>query len=140
MAAPLDLAAPPATLNRPDLDSVDQIAEMVRRFYRDVNTDELLGPIFNDVAQVDWDVHIPKLTAFWARVLLDLDGYHGNPFGRHAAVHTVSPLRPAHFERWLKLFDATLNDGWSGPATERARAMAHNVARVHTTQLGVTGV
>ncbi|MFV0525304.1 MAG: group III truncated hemoglobin [Acidimicrobiales bacterium] len=140
MVAPLDFAAPQPTLDRPDLDSTDQIAEMVRRFYRDVDTDDLLGPIFNDVAEVDWDTHLPKLTAFWARALLGHDGYHGNPFGRHAAVHSVSPLEPVHFERWLKLFDATLDGGWSGPATERARALAHNVARVHSTQLGVTGV
>src|SRR5690606_40718107 len=53
-----------------DLDDRVEIAEMVRRFYADVAQDDLLGPMFNDVAQVDWSAHLPKLTAFWCRALL----------------------------------------------------------------------
>ena len=68
----------------PDLDTVEEISDMVHRFYRDVNADDLLGPVFNDIAHVDWTTHLPKLTAFWARALLGIDGYRGNPFARHA--------------------------------------------------------
>ena len=57
-----------------DLDSPEEIAEMVRRFYADVAMDDLLGPMFNDVARVDWSEHLPKLTAFWCRALLGLPG------------------------------------------------------------------
>ena len=46
----------PATPTR-DLDDPDEIAEMVRRFYQDVAQDELLGPMFEEVAQVDWSAH-----------------------------------------------------------------------------------
>lgn len=63
-----------------DLDSPEEIAEMVRRFYADVTQDDVLGPMFNDVAQVDWSEHLPKLAAFWCRALLDQPGYTGNPF------------------------------------------------------------
>ncbi len=59
---------------------------MVRRFYADVAMDDLLGPMFNDVARVDWSVHLPKLTAFWCRALLDQQGYAGNPFRAHARI------------------------------------------------------
>ncbi|MEZ5246021.1 MAG: group III truncated hemoglobin [Acidimicrobiales bacterium] len=124
-------------MTRPDLDTLDQIADMVRRFYRDVNTDDLLGPVFNDVVGVDWDTHLPKLTAFWARALLGIDGYQGNPYARHAEAHALSPLTGAHFARWLSLFERTLDSAWAGPHTERAKTLAHNVARVHATQLGV---
>jgi hemoglobin len=119
---------------RSDLDSPDAIAELVRRFYREVAQDDLLGPVFNDVAAVDWAEHLPKLTAFWCRALLDQPGYSGNPFQKHAAVNDRSPFTAAHFERWLALFDDAL-DGWAGPAVERARALAANVARVHGQRL-----
>ena len=125
-------------MHLPDLDSEPQIAEMVRCFYCEVDTDDLLGPVFNHIAQVDWTTHLPKLTAFWARALLGVDGYYGNPYARHAAVHAVSPLSPDHFQRWLDLFEHTLDSRWAGPNTERARALSRNVARVHATQLGVT--
>ena len=111
------------------------IAEMVRRFYADVAQDELLGPVFNDVAQVDWSEHLPKLTAFWCRALLGLPGYSGNPFRAHADVHERSSFTPAHFERWLSLFYETLELGWIGPRADRAAALAANVARVHSEQL-----
>lgn len=118
-----------------DLDSPDEIAEMVRRFYRDVAMDDLLGPMFNDVAQVDWSEHLPKLTGFWCRALLGQAGYAGNPFRAHADVHAQRPFTTAHFERWLSLFHDTLETGWVGPNVERARELADNVARVHHGQL-----
>lgn len=124
-------------MNRSDLDCEQQVAEMVRRFYGRVEVDELLGPIFNDVANVDWAEHLPKLRAFWCRALLGLPGYRGNPYARHAAVHAVSPLSSEHFARWLELFENNLDAGWSGPNAERARTLARNVARVHASQLGV---
>lgn len=118
-----------------DLDSPAEVAEMVRRFYQDIAQDDLLGPLFNDVAQVDWSEHLPKLTAFWCRVLLGINGYQGNPFRAHSDVHARSPFTIAHFERWLQLFHETIELGWVGPNADRALELAHNVARVHSQQL-----
>lgn len=118
-----------------DLDSVEEITEMVRRFYQDVVQDDLLGPVFDDVARVDWSEHLPKLAAFWSRALLGIEGYVGNPFRVHAGVHAIEPFTPAHFERWLELFHDTLELGWTGPNVERALALAHRVADVHRHQL-----
>lgn len=111
---------------------------MVRRFYADVAQDDLLGPMFNDVACVDWSEHLPKLTAFWCRALLDLPGYAGNPFRAHALVHARESFLPAHFEQWLALFHDTVELGWVGPNATKALELAHAVARVHSSQL--TGV
>lgn len=108
---------------------------MVRRFYQDVAQDDLLGPVFNDVAKVDWGEHLETLTAFWCRVLLDRPGYGGNPFRAHAHIHSQEPFTAAHFERWLALFHDTVELGWAGPAADRALQLAQDVARVHATQL-----
>lgn len=118
-----------------DLDTPEEIAEMVRRFYQDVVQDDLLGPIFDDVAQVDWIEHLPKLTLFWSRALLGLEGYVGNPYRSHALINERSPFTIEHFERWLQLFHDTVELGWVGPSADRALALAHNVARVHAGQL-----
>ena len=118
-----------------DLDSPAEIAEMVRRFYQDVAQDDLLGPMFNDVARVDWSEHLPKLTAFWCRALLGIEGYAGNPYRAHSLVNDQAPFTIAHFERWLYLFHDAIELGWTGPNSQRALALAHNVARVHAGQL-----
>ena len=67
---------------------------MVRRFYADVAQDDLLGPMFNEVARVDWSEHLPKLTAFWCRALLGQPGYSGNPFRAHTLVHAKRAVHP----------------------------------------------
>jgi hemoglobin len=118
-----------------DLDTPEEIAELVRRFYADVAQDELLGPVFHDVAAVDWSTHLPKLTAFWCRALLGIPGYTGNPFQAHARIHARQAFTAAHFERWLSLFHETLDLGWVGPLADRAGALADDVARVHGQQL-----
>ena len=113
---------------------------MVRRFYADVAQDDLLGPMFNDVAKVDWSEHLVKLTAFWCRALLGEQGYRGNPFHAHLLVHNQRAFTAAHFDRWLSLFHDTLALGWTGPNTRRASELADNVARVHRGQLIGRGV
>src|SRR5215510_9369224 len=103
--------SPPAR----DLNDPDEVAELVRRFYVDVAQDDLLGPMFTDVARVDWGEHLPKLTAFWCRMLFSQPGYAGNPYRAHLAVHARRPFTAAHFHRWLDLFEETVDLGWAGP-------------------------
>lgn len=118
-----------------DLETAEDIDELVRRFYGDVAQDDLLGPMFNEVAQVDWPSHLPKIASFWARALLGTPGYSGNPFGEHARIHSEHAFELDHFRRWLDLFYETLNDGWVGPNVERAKMLARNVAKAHSLQL-----
>ena len=53
----------------------------------------------------------------------------------HAEVNDKQPFTTEHFERWLQLFGDTLELGWTGPNTDRALALAANVAAVHSNQL-----
>jgi hemoglobin len=122
-----------------DLDDPAEIAEMVRRFYADVAQDDILGPMFNDVAHVDWAEHLPKLTAYWCRALLSQPGYEGNPYRAHREVHARCAFERKHFERWLDLFHETLDLAWTGPKVEQAKALARKVAFVHSKQLLATG-
>ena len=128
-------AARPAPSSLADVASPDDVDAVVQTFYAAVAQDDLLGPLFNDVAQVDWSEHLPKLAAFWCRALFGTVGYSGNPFAKHRAVHERSPFTPAHFERWLDLFDETIDEGWCGANADSMKMLARNVARVHSGQL-----
>ncbi len=118
-----------------DLSNEADVEELVRCFYGDVAQDALLGPMFNDVAGVDWSAHIPKLAGFWKRAIFGTPGYAGNPFQKHLEIHSISPFTDAHFARWLELFVETIDLRWSGPNVEQAKTLARNVARVHAEQL-----
>jgi hemoglobin len=117
----------PVDVPTSDLADVEDVDRFVRAFYRRVATDELLGPIF-EAAAVDWTAHIPKLVDFWALQLFGVRGYEGNPLRAHAPVHAARPFQPAHYARWLDLFDETIDDLYAGPVTEFAKARARKMA------------
>ena len=79
------------------------IQTLVHTFYARVRLDPLLGPIFNRVI-TDWDAHLDKLCAFWSSVTLMTGRYKGTPMQAHADLPEITP---AHFARWLALFQAT---------------------------------
>jgi hemoglobin len=117
----------------PDLDDRDRITQFVRDFYRQVAMDDLLGPVFAR-AHVDWAAHIPKLVDFWSWQLLGAPRYERNPLRAHEPVHARDPFEPELYERWLELFDATVDDSFYGAvadlAKDRARRMAHALQRL----------
>ena len=46
-------------LNRKDIET------LVDTFYDKVQKDNIIGYVFNDVAQTNWDNHLPKMYDFW---------------------------------------------------------------------------
>jgi len=124
-----------------DLDSRTEIRELVVRFYRDVAADDLLGPVFLDVAHVDWTTHIPKLVDYWCRVLLREPVYDGAFLGPHERVHARQPLERAHFDRWYELWVEAVDSGWTGPFADAAkRHAARNMATLAKHLLGIVWV
>ena len=123
----------------PDLDRRGAVHDLVVAFYREVVFDELLHPVFAEVAEVDWSVHIPKLIDYWCRVLLDEPGYDGNLLGAHRHVHSLDPMRSEHFDRWYELWVQTIDARWAGPYADRAKRHAARIgATLHRRLLGDT--
>ena len=120
------------TAKRDITDSGD-IKNLVDSFYERVNRDELLGPIFNDVAKVNWPQHLPTMYRFWEAMLLGGNSYQGAPFPKHA----VLPVQQQHFERWLKLFAETVDALFEGPKSEEAKARAVCIADTFARRMGV---
>ena len=118
-----------------DLDSRSQIHNAVVSFYRDLVMDDLLGPVFEEVAEVDWSTHIPLLIDYWCRVLLGHQNYQGTILGAHRRVHELQPLTADLFDRWYGLWVATIDQGWAGPLAEKAKAHAAKIASSLARQL-----
>lgn len=108
---------------------------MVVGFYREVVLDDLLAPVFGEVAEVDWAAHIPKLIDYWCQVLLGQPGYDGHILGPHRAVHDRSPFDVALFDRWYLLWVDSIDARWAGPYAERAKSHAARIADVLSRKL-----
>ena len=127
-AAPSLMCSPEG--QRSDLDSRAKVHALVVDFYREIAFDDLLGPVFGEVAEVDWATHIPKLIDYWCRVLLGQPGYDGYVVAAHRPVHELEPFRSVLFDRWYGLFVESVDRGWKGPTAERAKLHAAKIAAV----------
>lgn len=111
-----------------DIATRDDIVSLVDGFYARVREDDLLGPIFNDIARVDWAAHLPKMYDFWDSVLFGRAQFKGNPLAVHRALATRAPMTDAAFGRWIVLFHATVDDLFSGPVAFEAKQRAVRIA------------
>jgi len=119
----------------PDLDSVGEIHDLVVRFYREIVFDDILAPVFDEVAEVNWAVHIPRLIRYWCRVLIGTPGYDGYILAAHRHVHGLEPFELEYFDRWYTLFVETVDAGWSGPLADTAKSHAARMAAMLARQL-----
>ncbi len=112
---------------RHDIETRADCERLVRAFYGRVFEDPMIGWIFTVVAGLDLEAHVPVVASFWETVLLGAGTYRGGTFAPHAAIHARIGLRPGHFERWLWLWRATVDEQFVG---ERAEAAKHHADRV----------
>ncbi len=110
----------------PDISTPDDIKTMVNLFYEEVKKDDLLGGIFHQVIGNNWDTHLEKMYRFWEQLLLHTPVYYGRPFDKHVDL----PVKPEHFERWIGLFNKTINNRFSGPNAELAKERASSIAEI----------
>ena len=104
-----------------DIETSEDIKLLIDTFYGKVKEDDLIGYIFNDIAQVDWPHHLPKMYAFWEFLLLGGDTYTGNPIEPHRKLSQKVRLKEEHFDRWLKLFHETVDELFTGKNAEEAK-------------------
>ena len=116
-----------------DIATTADVALLVDRFYGKVRVDALLGPIFSDVVQDDWPAHMATLYSFWETLLLGTGTYRGAPFPKHA----VLPVEKAHFDRWLELFLATVDELFSGPKADETKGRALSIADTFARRMGL---
>ncbi len=114
----------------PDISSRADIAALVNRFYEQVKVDEVIGFIFTKVIPMDWEHHIPVITDFWETILLDNIVYKKNAMEVHYEVNKKIPLQKEHFDRWILLFNGTVDEMYSGVKATLAKTRASSIAAV----------
>jgi hemoglobin len=112
-----------------DIESRADCERLVRAFYGRAMSDPIIGFIFVDVAKLDLEAHVPRITSFWETILLGARSYGGGAFRPHAELHAQVRLREGHFAQWLQLWSSTVDELFAGPRAELAKAHAQRVAR-----------
>ncbi len=114
-----------------EIEDLSDIQLLVDTFYEKVRADDLIGPIFNEVIGDNWPVHLKKMYGFWQSILLNEPTYNGRPFPPHMKLN----IEKRHFERWLSLFEATVNDLFQGSRAMEAIKRSKMIAAVFLTKI-----
>lgn len=121
--------------SRPDITTEADVRLLVDTFYHKVNHDALLDPIFNGFAHVDWPKHLPQMYDFWSGLLLGTSRYLGRPFPKHVPL----PIDATHFQRWVALFQATVDELFAGPTADEAKLRGQAIAELFEVRLRERG-
>jgi hemoglobin len=111
-----------------DIADREDITGLVSTFYRRAFADDILGPIFVDIAQMDLSAHLPVMCDFWESVLFRAGLYHRNALQPHLGLNTKIELTPAHFARWVDLWTATVDERHTGEKAEFAKVQVTRIA------------
>ena len=127
-------AATAAITARTGLDEA-LLERVTRAFYDRARRDPLLAPVFDRVTA--WEPHIARISAFWSSVALQTGRYHGAPMEAHLPLG----LTPAHFARWLALWEETVAalcppEG-AALLTARARRIADSLGHALAVRAGL---
>ena len=93
------------------------VHELVQTFYQKVLKDDILAPFFQ---HLNFEEHMPKMEFFWRFVLLDESGYTTNVTEKHMHIR----LKEEHFNRWIFLFNETLDELFVGEKVALAKQRA----------------
>lgn len=110
---------------------LDDIKQLVDTFYNKVQTNALIGPVFNERIQDRWPQHLEKMYSFWQTVLLEEYTYFGRPFPPHAQL----PVEREHFETWLGIFNETVDELFTGDKATEAKWRAGKMAEMFQVKL-----
>lgn len=114
-----------------DIESREDIDELMRAFYGRAMSDRTIGYIFTDVAQLDLAHHLPVIGDFWESVLFGTGVYakhRRNPLAVHGELDDQEPLLLEHFNRWLVIFVEEVDALFEGRRAAFIKMRAHAIA------------
>lgn len=121
--------------DKPDIQDDEDIKQLVHQFYDKVGQDERLGYVFNEVARVEWNSHLPKMVDFWSNILFKTNRFNGRPYRKHRPL----PIKRDDFDIWLGLWTETVDELFAGKQANYAKEIAFKVASAFTIRLEMDG-
>jgi hemoglobin len=113
-----------------DIESRMDIERLIVAFYEKVKIDKTIGFIFTEVVPMNWEHHIPVIVDFWESILLDNPVYKKNAMEVHYDLNKKVPLQKEHFDSWLHLFNATVDELFEGKIAVLAKTRARSIGQL----------
>ena len=111
-----------------DINDRNDLILLVNTFYKKVEENSTIGPIFTEVAKVDWSKHLPKMYDFWESVLFGKAIYKGNPMLPHLDLKYKTKMEMEQFDTWKSIFFKTVDDLFEGENADMIKMKAKSIA------------
>jgi len=114
-----------------DISGRTDIYILVKQFYTKLFKDKLLKPFFVDLdTDKKLEMHLTILVDFWQQQLFYTGTYGRNALQPHLKLNKKIPFKKEHFERWLLLFNKTIDENFNGLKSHQAKVKAQSIATV----------
>ena len=114
-----------------DIENMEDILRFFHQFYDKLLNDDLFIPFFKQIKEEGkMEEHIQVMSNFWDNILFYSGKYEGNPMEKHVVMNLITRFQPEHFTTWLKYFNATMDELYSGEKTTLAKERAASIAAV----------
>ena len=117
-------------MTKPDIQSRADLKQIIERFYEVANQDELLGPIFLKIFPLNFETHIPITVDFWDSILFYSAIYKNNVMLKHIVVNKKIKLTKEHFDRWLQIFQDSIDTLFVGETADLMKQKADLMAQL----------
>ena len=114
-----------------DIQNREDIYLLVKVFYKKLMNDDLMHHFFVDFEQPEHlEIHLQTLVDFWDNILFFSGGYRKNAMAPHLKLHQKKPFKTEHFNSWLSMFNASVNELFEGEMAHVAKSRALSIATV----------
>ncbi|QHS55964.1 group III truncated hemoglobin [Mucilaginibacter sp. 14171R-50] len=113
-------------MDRKDIGNLADIRYLIRLFHVAILNDPLTGPVFTGKIVLNDVDHFNKVCAFWEAALLKAPHYSGNPFARYVPL----ALTQDQYNKWLSIFETTVDTHFQGETAEEAKDQAHTLSNL----------
>jgi hemoglobin len=113
-----------------DIRSRTDVEELLRLFYAKARTDERISFFFNELVEIHWETHLPRIADFWESILFGKGNYQGDPMLVHKQLNQKQAIEQKHFDAWLELFCDAVSENFAGEKAEEAKKRAVSIGAI----------
>ena len=113
-----------------DIKNRNDIELLINTFYERIKAEKNLSYIFNEVAHINWNKHLPHMYDFFENILFYTGKYEGNPYSIHHQLSKNTSIDRKHFNKWIKLFNATVDELFEGEKASLLKQKTLSIANI----------
>ncbi|MDD5150064.1 MAG: group III truncated hemoglobin [Flavobacterium sp.] len=113
-----------------DIKNREDIEKLINFFYDKIKKNTEINYFFSDIANVNWEEHLPKMYVFFENILFSTGIYDLNPMLKHKELNEKSRIKEVHFNQWIVLFDNSVDELFVGEKADEIKRRVKNIATI----------